>query len=230
MIAVVTWKWSTLFSALYVNRMRAMLARHLHLPHRVYCFTDDASGIDRDVICLPLPREFANTPRCRRRMAQYNREVDSTLGRRLLSIDLDCVVTNDMTSLVDGPEAVVMWRVAHAGVFSGSFVQWDAGALHGAYAAYAADPNYPTRGGERHGSDQAALNLWLKQSRAPVKALTEADGIVTYYGQGYESREHLGVGPNRQTLPAGTRLVVLGSADKSAMDSGAHPWIVEHWR
>lgn len=206
--------------------MRAMLARQLHLPHRVYCFTDDTAGIDRDVICLPLPREFANTPRCRRRMAQYSREIDSTLGRRLLSIDLDVVIVDDITPLVDRAEPIVMWKVGYAGVYSGSFVLWDAGALHGAYAAYAADhEGYPAGA-----SDQAMLNRWLRESRTPVATLTERDGLVTWFGNGYASREHHGMGPTRAQLPKGARIVVLGSADKKIMDEGQYSFVADHWR
>lgn len=209
--------------------MLSMLRRHLRLDFRMHLFTDDTTGIDRDIICLPLPREFADTPRCRRRMAQYNRAIDSTLGRRLLSIDLDIVIVDDITPLVDRPEPVVMWHVGHANVYSGSFVLWDAGALHGAYAAYAADPNYPTRT-ERNGSDQAMVNAWLQESRTPVVALTEADGFVTWYGgERYRKMQHLGMGPERPELPKGARMVVLGSSDKAVMDEGRYPWVRECW-
>lgn len=232
MIAVCLWKWGDLFSSLYVNRMQSMMARHLRMNHRVYCFTDDATGIDRDIICLPIPRDLSGLPRCRRRMWQYNRIVDGTLGRRLLSIDLDCVITDDITPLAARTAPIVMWRVGYANVLSGSFVLWDAGALDGAWAAFDADrAGYPKRAQPAGiGSDQAMINLWLRESRTPVATLTERDGFVTWFGKGYESQQHHGMGPGRADLPPGARIVVLGSADKGAMDRGEHAFIREHWR
>lgn len=231
-IAVCLWKWGSLFSVLYVNRMQSMLARNLRLNHRIYCFTDNADGIDRDVICLPIPRDLSNLPRCRRRMWQYNRIVDGTLGRRLLSIDLDVVITDDITPLVNRPEPIVMWRVGYANVLSGSFVLWDAGALDGAWAAFDADrEGYPRRAQPLGtGSDQAMINLWACESRTPIAELTERDGMVTWFGDGYAKREHLGMGPGWPHLLPGARVVVLGSADKRVMDRGEHAFVREHWR
>lgn len=232
MIAVCLWRWGPLFEPVYVERMASMLARHLRLPRRVYCFTDDPSALPRDVIPLPIPADLARLPRCRRRMWQYNRIVDGTLGRRLLSIDLDCVITDDITPLVARAEPIVMWRVGYAGVLSGSFVLWDAGALDGAWRAFDADrEGYPRRAQPSGiGSDQAMLNLWLRESRTPVAELGERDGFVTWFGRGYERLQHHGMGPGRAALRHGARIVVLGSADKGVLDTGVHPWVREHWR
>lgn len=206
-----------------------MLARNLHIPHELVCCTDDPAGIDPDIRCEPIT-EFTDAPRCQRRMAQYGAEFASRLGSRILSIDLDCVITGNLTGLVDRPEPVVLWRVGFAQVYSGSFQLFDAGALDGLYRAYAADPAGFARRAAPHGtpSDQPMLNYFLRGKSIPH--WTEADGICTFFGRGYERKEHLGVGPNRRELPSGTRLVVLGSADKSYMDEASFDWIRQHWR
>lgn len=211
--------------------MRSMLVRNLRTPFRMFCVTDDPDGIDPEVGIVIMPTQLAATPRCRRRMQQYSADFDWLFGDRLLSIDLDVVLVDDITPLVDRPEPIVCWRVGYAQVYSGSFVLWSAGALDGAWRAYRADPDgYPKRAQPNGvGSDQAMLNYWLA-TQPPVAVLTEADGLVSYFGAGYERLEHHGVGPNRQELPPGARIVVLGSADKAVLDEGAHPWIVEHWR
>jgi hypothetical protein len=236
MITVSCWKWrrpdgTDLFEARHVNTLRRMLARHLDLDHEVVCVTDDATGIDADVRIVEMPTRFADTPRCRRRMQQFSREFARGIGDRILAIDLDVVIVDDITPIVDRPEPVVGWKVGHAGVYSGSFVLFDAGALDGAWQPFCADPNgYPARI-QRHGvpSDQAMLNAWLK-TRRPIAEWTERDGFVTYYGAGYERLEHLGVGPNRRELPAGARIVVLGSADKHVLDDPSYEFVREHYR
>ena len=232
MIAVTCWRWGPLFGPEYVARLQSMLARNLQLEHRLYCFTDDPAAVPRDVIPMPIPVDLAGLPRCRRRMHQYNAAVDVALGRRLLSIDLDVVITGDITPLVARTEPIVMWRVGYAGALSGSFVLWDAGALDGAWRAFDADRDgYPRRAQPAGtGSDQAMLNLWLRESRTPVAELGERDGFVTWFGRGYERLQHHGMGPGRAALREGARIVVLGSADKGVLDDGVHPWVREHWR
>jgi len=232
MISILVWKWGRLFGPEYPNRTRSMLKRHLHLPHRLYCVTDDPTGLDPEIEVVAIPTWLADTPRCRRRMQQYSADFDALFGARLLSIDLDVVIVGDITPIVDRPEPVVCWRVGYANVFSGSFVLWSAGALDGAWCSYRADPEgYPQRaqpGGV--GSDQAMLNKWLRESRSPVAEWTEADGFVSYFGAGYEKLEHHGIGPRQQTLPNGARIIVMGSADKADLESGRYHWARENWK
>lgn len=129
MLTVVTWLWGNRFGPVYVNRMRSMLARNLALPHRLLCITDDRDGIDPRVECLPLPTEFAGAFRCRRRMWQFSRDRVAEFGRRFLAIDLDLVITDNITPLVDRPEPIVMLRIGYANTLSGSFILSDTGAL-----------------------------------------------------------------------------------------------------
>lgn len=237
MLSVVTWKWGTKFSAVHVNVLRAALERHLQLPHQLYCVTDDASGLDERIVTVPLPVPLNEQGylRCRRRMRQYDREWSEQFGPRQLVMDLDVVVVGDLTPILSRAEPIVGWRVGHAQVYSGSFVLLDAGALHGAWAAYSADPlGYPFgRGKGVHvgrgvPSDQAMLNHYLT-SRPPIGSWTERDGFVTYYGAWYERLQHLGVGPAHPELPAGARIVVLGSEDLDVLHEARYPWVREHW-
>jgi len=230
MLSICTWKWGHLFSARHVNKLRAALDRHVHLDHRLYCITDNPAGLDGDIHVVPMPERFAKTPRCRRRMQQYDRQFASQFGTRTLTLDLDVVIVDDLTPLLSRTEPIVCWKVGHAQVYSGSFVLCDVGALHLAWVPFAGDPDgYPRRIEPRRiASDQAMLNYHLSRIN-PIPFWTEADGFVTYYGAGYEKLEAQGVGPNRSDLPPGARIVVLGSADLSVLDAGTHDWVREHW-
>ncbi len=55
MVNIVTLKWGTRYGPEYVNRLRHAMKRHLGLAHRFVCFTDDAGGIDGDVVTYPIP-------------------------------------------------------------------------------------------------------------------------------------------------------------------------------
>lgn len=210
-----------------------MLRRHLRVPHEVVCVTDNADGIDPVAVrCWPLSTRFANTPRCRRRMQQYSADFARDIrARRILSIDLDVVILDDLTPIVDRSEPIVCWRVGYAGVFSGSFVMYDAGALDGLWRLFDRDPEGFPRQVQPIGipSDQAMLNFHLRDRAIPH--WTDADGFVPWFGDGYERFvEAGGMGPNNPTPPPGARIVVLGSADKAVMDGRQYPFVVKHWR
>lgn len=237
-LPIVCYKWrrpdgSALFRAAHVNALRAGLARHLQLPHRLFCVTDDPAGLDGDITAVPLPDTYAATPRCRRRMQQWSREFDAQIGaQRKLAIDLDVVLVGDITPIVNRPEPIVGWRVGHAGVYSGSFLLADAGALHGAWELFAADPDgYPQIACENLGvgSDQAMLNHWLQKTQRRIATWTERDGFVSFYGDGYRRFEKLGVGPTFRQLPPGARIVVLGSDDLPVLSDPSYSWVREHY-
>ena len=48
-------KWGAAYGPTDVNILYAMVARHLSGEFKVFCFTDDATGIRPEVTCLPLP-------------------------------------------------------------------------------------------------------------------------------------------------------------------------------
>lgn len=232
MLSVWCWRWGGLFEPVYVHRLQAALAQHLDAEHELVCITDDRAGLE-GIRTVPMPTAYAGTPRCRRRMQAFSRAFAAQLGAsRVLAVDLDIVITGNITAIVTKfPDApVVGWKVGHAGVYSGSFLRFDAGALDGAWRAFAADPEGYPRSIQPRGvpSDQAMLNAWLA-TQPPIHYWTEADGFVTYYGEGYEHLEHMGVGPRRPTLPVGARIVVLGSSDKAVMDRGDFEWVRKHW-
>lgn len=234
MLTILAWKWGALFSSAYVLRLQAALDRHVAIPHELVVVTDNPAGLVEGpgLRLVPMPTAYATTPRCRRRMQALSAAFARQLGAtRILAIDLDVVIVDDLTPLVSRRDPICGYRVGHAGVYSGSFLLFDAGALDEAWQRYREDPvGYPKRVQARGTpSDQAMINHWLDRSGARVHTWTEADGLVTYYGKGYERLEHWGVGPRRPALPAGARIVILGSADKSVMDRAAFPWVVEHW-
>lgn len=233
-LSVVCWKWQPAsgpapFSAVHVNVLRSALQDKLKLDHRLYCVTDDAAGIDGDVTIVPLPERFVASPRCRRRMQQFDGEFSSQFGRRILAVDLDLVFVGDLTPIVRRPEPIVCLRIEYANVFSGSFLLMDAGVLHPLWERFSADPEGFAREAWPRGigSDQAMLNYYLQGWQVPC--WTGRDGFVTYFGTGYERFQHLGVGPGRPQLPKGARVVVLGSADLDALEPGRYAWADEHW-
>ena len=151
-------------------------------------------------------------------------------GPRFLHIDLDTVITADITPIVQRTEPLVCWRAHYADVFSPAFMLMDTGYLHPLWEAFRADPEgYPASTGIQNPSDLAMLNHYLKTSGASPAFWDERHGFVAYFGKGYEREQHLGIGLTSKVLPRGTKVVVLGGADKYILDQGLTPWARACW-
>lgn len=227
-LAVVTWKWGTLFGPEYVNRLFDGVARHFDGEFAPFCITDDPRGLDAGINVLPLPTEFRDTPRCCRRVWLYSADRVREFGARILHLDLDTVVTGNVTGLFSRPEPLVLLRMDYAEVYSPAMCLMDTGVLHEFYEVVASDlEGFRQATGERHASDLAMLNFYLAGRTVPSWGRT--DGVTLYFGEGYERHAHLGIGPKDQTVPDGTRVVVLGSADLPVIRQRPPRWWTEHW-
>lgn len=54
-VNIVCIKWGTKYGSTYVNRLLSGVRKHLSLPFRFVCLTDDGNGIDPQVEIHPLP-------------------------------------------------------------------------------------------------------------------------------------------------------------------------------
>ena len=88
-------KWGSLYGPHYVNILYGMLARNVTGPFALYCFTDDTSGVRREVQCLPLPELGCeippDVPGKWPKQALWGRELCGLEGVALF-LDLDLVI------------------------------------------------------------------------------------------------------------------------------------------
>lgn len=97
MINIVCLKYGNLYDATYVNKLYNMVSRNLTLPYKFVCFTDEASGINLDVECRPLPNDSRFTGWWwKPYIFSKNHFSDNDVN---LFIDLDMVIVNDMEPL-----------------------------------------------------------------------------------------------------------------------------------
>lgn len=241
MIDVLCWKWKpapnyrSRFTAAHVNTLAAMVARNYAGPHRVTCVTDDAEGIDRNVRVLPLWDDFAQlksphdapgrrpNPACYRRLRMFAADAPEWLGRRVLSIDLDVVITGDLAPLVERPEPIVLWGDTSPGTFyNGGMVLFDAGAFAHIWDDFRANPQAQIAKAQKlrqWGSDQGVIGAALGPGR-PIFRTT--DGVYSY-------RNHIRKAHGR--LPQGARLVSFhGEFDPWGDEAQRLDWVRENWR
>lgn len=85
-----------------------MLAKHLTVPHRFVCVTDDVEGMERaGVEAFPIWNLPVQVEASRRfklnnyiRLGMFDEDIGGRIGDELLSIDLDIVVRANLDSLI----------------------------------------------------------------------------------------------------------------------------------
>lgn len=239
MITVVSWKWRpkpgyrSEFTARAVNVHRAMFERFLPVRHEYVCITDDPTGIDPRVRVIPLWDDLAdipsphggNNPACYRRLKAFARDAGDWLGKRILSVDLDVVVTGDLRPLVRRPEEFVIWGDTNPTThYNGGLWLLAAGARPQVWEKFdQAHSPRAARAAGQFGSDQG----WISHCLGPGEArFGRRDGV-------YSFRNDLnGDRGQPKPLPQDARIVLFhGQLDP--WDSAArarHPWIADYWR
>ncbi len=97
-INILTMKWGTMYGPEYVNRLAAGVSRHLTLPHRFICFTDDSTGLDEGVQAMPLPQltlPGGQEDTRWRKLGLFNSDLFGLKGTGLF-LDLDQVIVGSL--------------------------------------------------------------------------------------------------------------------------------------
>jgi hypothetical protein len=236
MLDVITFKWTkpgyrSTFNANTVNTLRAMVARNFHRPHRFTCITDDPAGLHSKVRAFPLWSDLGDmqsphgrqNPSCYRRLRLFAPDAGDVIGgKRFVWLDLDTVITGDVTPLWSRPEDFVAWRgTAGLNPYNGSMIMLTAGARPKVWTDFdpATSPLAARRAGFI-GSDQAWIAFCLGKGEA---TWTDADGVYSW---------RMKLRRNRGILPADARIVFFhGHADPwHSWTQQQAPWIKDHWR
>lgn len=231
MLTVVTWKWGSLFSPEYVNNLRAMLARHLHVDHRLVCIADTDKGIGPGVEVLPMYTEHADmtagSRACFRRLRMFDPGMREVLGPRFLHLDLDVVIVGDITNLVIKTEPILIYdQNAGTGAkkvaYNPSVLLMDAGAAPEIWTDFHADPQGVWKKAKGAGfscSDMSVIGLYLDKIKPPT--LGPKDGLVAYWRD---------VKPKGR-LPEHARAVLFYGNDNphDPKVMAKNPWIRQHW-
>jgi hypothetical protein len=245
-ISIVTWKWHrpgyrSIFRADAVNVLRNMFERHLKIPHRVFCVTDEPRGIDPRVEIVDITKlpsyewlqvrnpSSPQNPSCYVRLFMFSDKAGAIFGPRMASVDLDVVLTGDVTPIFDRDVDFAIWGGQAAmpqssilyNWYNGSLFMLKAGARRQVYDRF--DPRTSPRianFAKCRGSDQG----WIAYVLGPREhQLGERDGIYSYRGH---------IAPAGGILPPTARFVAFhGRHDPWHSDVQArHSWVREHYR
>jgi hypothetical protein len=202
-----------------------MLERHLKQPHELVCVTDMSEGIDSRVRVVPQPHADAvlrdGVPGWFRRLVIFRPDAGEWLGRRILLMDLDCVILRDLDPLLDGAGDFKVWepRLYHqAGRpysrYNMSLVLLDAGARPQVWERFDLD----TAPGQLEAAGLAVDDQsWLTLVLGNDEPVWPWDGEV--------------VSVRAVPRPERARLVFFNGPRSPGMAAmqREYPWIKEHW-
>ncbi|CAH1906175.1 conserved hypothetical protein [Candidatus Nitrotoga sp. HW29] len=98
-------KWGVKYGPEYVNRLYAMVIRHLHGPFRFVCLTDRSEGVRAEVQCLPIPDlalPDGIPERGWKKLTTFESSLHGLQGTALF-LDLDVVIVNDIDCFFEQP-------------------------------------------------------------------------------------------------------------------------------
>lgn len=236
MITVSTFLWSDpqrnrsyTFTPDHVAILRNMVQRHLHMPFEFVCVTDRPFKMD-GVRCVPLEMSKHVPGTCFVRLMLRHPYIGGVLGRRIMNLDLDCVIVDDITPLAARAEDAVFWRNPNyedggrRAFYQTSIQLFDAAARCELWTDF--DPDYTPKWVNRRfgGAEQAWVSERLDWNEAYW------DGSHGVYGAGRMMRDQ-GMDKGVTDLPDNARIVFFpGNRNPDQPEvQKLHPWIAEHY-
>ncbi len=251
MISVVVFKWRnpgyrSQYEAKHVNTLYRAIQRNYRHQFRLLCFTDDTQGLDPAIEAHPIWDDYASVPNptwgdgpsCYRRLKVFSRDFQDIAGPHFVCVDLDVVITGDLTPLWHRPETFLMWETGHKHIkYCASMFMVRTGALSYVWETFKPERiPMAVKAGFR-GSDQG----WMQYVAGPdIAGWSTKDGVYGY--KDHIARpvptgrrqvvipRNLTVKPRQAPLPQGARLVMFtGKPDYWDPEAQAiSPWILEH--
>lgn len=235
-LTIVCWKWEqpgyrVKFTADHVNTFGRMIKRHYKKPCQLVCITDDATGI-KEMETFPIWDDHTKVPNpsgkhlpsCYRRLKIFDPAITEQLGAtRILSMDLDVVLTGDVSLIFNRPDPFVGWKVPGVfvpEVYNGSMFMFTPGLYSWIWETFdpIKSPALSKQAGYQ-GSDQAWLSYCLK-AREP--GWGKHDGVYSYPR---DVRTVMG-------LPSQARIVIFHGSRKpwDVRYSRDQVWIRKHYK
>lgn len=207
------------YTARHVNVLRNMLERHVKIPHRLICVTDNAANIDPRIEIVPLWDKCLSLGGCYNRLWVFSKEAGEIFGERFVCIDLDCVIVKDCTDLFTRDEDFVINSYNPTAKdtidqhYNGSMFMVTAGARAQLWDEFdpESSPTIVQADPDTIGTDQA----WIRHVLGKEDARWgNADGV-------YEARQI-----NHYLLPDAKIVFFSGRRDPS---EHKYRWVQKHW-
>lgn len=137
-INIVCIKWGEAYDEKYVNTLYNMIKRETSYLVNFHCFTDNDTGLDEEIIALPLPnineKEYKNYYSYRKEVGLCDDNLGGLQGQRVFFFDLDVVIISNLDELFAYPREDMFyiindWNSKGEKVGQASCYSWVVGSL-----------------------------------------------------------------------------------------------------
>lgn len=236
-------KWGKKYDPDYVNKLHSMVRRHLHLPFRFVCLTDDTTGIDPAIETHPIPQVG---------FAEFDQRQPWTFGHgwlkltsfasplydlqgRTLFLDLDIVIVDSLDPFFKQPGEFIVIK------------EWDKQDGTGNTSCYLYTIGAHTDALQHLADDYPASIANVRNEQEYITGYLGRQGKVSYWPDAWcrSFKRHCMPGLlgwfSEPFIPHGARIIVFhgkpNPPDAIAGVSGkwyrrVKPtrWVSEHWR
>ena len=232
MINIVCLKWGTKYGPEYVNRLYAGVKRNSTIEFKIWCFTDDPTGIIPEVTTVPLP--YADQlDSWWNKLNLFSNDIPIPQGDWIFYIDLDTLIVDNIDTLLASryPSMVVLKDFYHGIVKSANQIGsglmcWEHGKYDYLWSKFITNPKKHIASAGTYGDqwwiEQKVKNVMLWQDFFPDqivsfkvhcrKGLPEKAKIVCYHGK-----------PSIPDSAINTSVV-------NKWTIAPQPWVLKHWR
>lgn len=243
MLNFVCLKWGTKYSADYVNKLYAMVARHYTQNFQFYCITDDDTGINPSIKTRPLLDESLTG--WWHKLSLFKEKVHDIKGE-ILFLDLDIIIVNNINWLAEySGDFCIIKDWGKWGTYNSSVFRFSMGKYTYVWDKFVKNQKMcltiPARITGIYG-DQDWLTLQIKQA-----TLWPQDKIVSFkkscHAKGkslFLFGKKLGLTTalyQKAILPEQASIIIFhGKPDPEDVQNHYYkywkhaPWIEEHWR
>jgi len=232
-------KWGTKYGPEYVNRLYAMVRRHLRGDFDFVCLTDRSDGVRAEVRCLPIPP--LDLPpgipeRGWTKLTTFAADLHGLRGTALF-LDLDVVIVDDITPFFEEPGDFLIihdwkrpWRITG----NSSVYRFELGA----------HPDVL----ERFRAEHEQVRARLRNEQAWLSEVMHAQGRLAYWPAAWCASYKYHCIPRwplnyfqPPRIPDGARILIFHGVinPPDALEGrSSHPWrrplpapwIADHWR
>ena len=236
---VLCMKWGDKYGPEYVNRLYAMVRRHLRGDFKFVCLTDSDAGIRPEVVCLPIPDlalPDGLPERGWKKLTTFEADLHGLRGTALF-LDIDIVIVDDITPFFEMPGEFLIihdwkrpWRVTG----NSSVYRFQLGAHADVLAKFRAE--------------SAAMRALYRNEQAYLSGVLHEQGKLQYWPADwcasfkYHSIARFPLNYFRApSIPKDARIIVFhgvmnppdalaGRSNGNWRHAKASPWISDHWK
>lgn len=234
-IAIVTFKWKkpstgyklkspVEYSAEHVNILYNSVKRNTTIPFKFICVTDDSNGLNEEIQVVNLWDKYKSLGGCYNRLYIFSEEIKNILSERFICIDLDCVIVNNIDSILTRKEDFIINKFiskgGHSQIYNGGLIMMTAGSRKQVWEDFHPEKSLEILDRLRNeknlvGSDQAWIQVNLGENES---MFTENDGIYDYSFL-----------PDKK-LPENAKMIFFPGKVDPSQEKNKVEWINHHWK